>query len=362
VNPFGFFPWAITQGYEGWHVDNIQVLVAGAPAGGFAVSDVRLAEGNAGTTQAVFTVTRPSGAGRATVGFTTADGSATAASGDYQAVAGTLTFQPGETRKTVAVTVNGDRLGEVDESFVLNLSNPAGAIIADGQGRAHVRDDEPRIHATGLLAFPEGDATITLQLAVNLSVPSSQAVTVSYATADLTATAGTDYLPASGVLMFAPGETRKLIDLTLPRDRTQDAFVEAFAINLSNASGNAVILKRGTVHIIDDDKNRGNHFGYGNGALAGAGTWGAAGSQPAWGGSTEDHGYSVGGTPLGESKAARPDRKGEKRATRAFVPPADHASPRQAMNRGHVGPAADEAAAAWRAADDWSPGLSTRAE
>jgi subtilisin family serine protease len=268
-NAFGFLPFAINQGYEGWHVDNIQVLVPSTQATGFSVSDVRLAEGNDGTTQAVFTVTRSSGAGHATVGFATADGSATVASGDYRAIAGTLTFLPGETQKTVAVTVNGDRLGEADESFVLNLSNPTGAAIADGQGRANIRDDEPRIHATGQV-IPESDAAIVLRFAVNLSGPSSQTVTVNYATADLTATAGTDYLATSGALTFAPGETRKLIAITLLRDRTQDAIVEAFAVNLSNVSSNAVLLKRGVVHILDDDNNQGNHFGYRNGiAMAG---------------------------------------------------------------------------------------------
>jgi Calx-beta domain len=120
----------------------------------------------------------------------------------------------------------------------------------------------------GLLAFPEGDATMTMELAVNLSVPSSQTVTVGYATADLTASAPTDYLPVAGTLTFAPGEARRTVFITLPRDRTQDALVEAFLINLSNASGNAVILKRGVVHIIDDDKNRGHHFGYDNGVAA----------------------------------------------------------------------------------------------
>jgi hypothetical protein len=230
-------------------------------------------EGNAGTTQAVFSVTRSSGAGLATVDFATADGSSTAGSGDYQPAAGTLTFLPGETRKTVAVTVNGDRLGESDESFVLNLSNPSGgSVIADGQGRANIPDDEPRIHATGLLAFPEGDKTMTLHLAVNLSELSSETVTVHYATADLTTAAGIDYLPVSGVLTFAPGEARKIIDITLPKDMTPDAIVEAFVVNFSEVSSNAVILKRGVVHIVDDGENsQGNHFGNPNGGPASVG-------------------------------------------------------------------------------------------
>jgi Calx-beta domain len=275
TNPYGFLPYAIPQGYEGWHVDNVQVLVPTAQPPGFSVSDVTVAEGHAGTTQAVFTVTRPSGVGSASVRYATADGSATA-SGDYQAVSGTLSFAPGETRKTVTVLVNGDRLGEADEHFVLNLSSPVGAALADGQGKATIRDDEPRIHVTGQVVAPEGDAGTTVLLAVNLSAPSSQPVTVDYATADGTAVAGSDYLPVSGALTFAPGETRKVVPVTLSRDRTQDAIVEAFFLNLSNVSPNAVLLRRGVVHIVDDDKNQGNHWGYRNsylGAVAGASGW-----------------------------------------------------------------------------------------
>jgi subtilisin family serine protease len=275
-NAFGAPPFAIIQGFEGWHVDNIRLLVPGAQPTGFSVSDLTIAEGHDGTTQAIFTVTRSSAAGHASVQYATANGSATVAAGDYQAVSGTLTFLPGETRKTVAVAVKGDRIGEADEGFFLNLSSSTGAVIADGVGQATIRDDEPRIHMTVGNAFSEGDAPRTLHLSANLSAPSSQTVTVSYATADGTATAPTDYQPTAGVLTFNAGETRKFIDVTLPRDRTQDAIVEAFFINLSNASANAVILKRGVVHIVDDDNNNGNHFGYRNGAGATAASAGGS--------------------------------------------------------------------------------------
>ena len=115
-----------------------------------------------------------------------------------------------------------------------------------------------------------GDKEMTVLLAVNLSVPSSQAVTVGYATADGTATAGSDYLPAAGTLTFNPGETRQTVAVTLPKDLTQEPIVEAFFVNLSNVSRNAVILRRGVVGIVDDDNNQGHH--YGNwGALAAAG-------------------------------------------------------------------------------------------
>ena len=41
--------------------------------------------------------------------------------------------------------MNGDRLGEPNETFVVNLSSPTNATIADGQGIGTILDDEPRI-------------------------------------------------------------------------------------------------------------------------------------------------------------------------------------------------------------------------
>ena len=67
-----------------------------------------LHEGNSGTTPAVFTVSLSSASAQTiTVNYATADGSAQAGR-DYQAATGSLTFNPGETTKTVTVLVNGD--------------------------------------------------------------------------------------------------------------------------------------------------------------------------------------------------------------------------------------------------------------
>jgi len=73
----------------------------------FFIDDVSIVEGDNGTPVATFTVTlSPASNQTASVDFTTADGTATAAGNDYQPVRGTLTFSPGETKKTVEVNVN----------------------------------------------------------------------------------------------------------------------------------------------------------------------------------------------------------------------------------------------------------------
>src|SRR5262249_53693092 len=119
--------------------------VAPPPGVSIAIGDRTVAEGNTGTVAATFTVTLSAASTQpVTVAYATADGTATVGS-DYQAASGTLTFAPGETSKTITVRVNGDRLAEPNETFVVNLSSPTNATIAEGQGVGTILDDEPRI-------------------------------------------------------------------------------------------------------------------------------------------------------------------------------------------------------------------------
>src|SRR5262249_21338646 len=92
-------------------------------------------EGIGGTTPFVFTVTLAGPSSLPiSVDYATADGSATAAQGDYQAQAGTLTFNPGQTTQTITINVPGDQTPEGDESFFVNLSNPInGTLVANAK-------------------------------------------------------------------------------------------------------------------------------------------------------------------------------------------------------------------------------------
>lgn len=90
-----------------------------------SVSDIRVTEGNEGTTNADFTVRLTAGSLLpVTLQYATQDGTATAGT-DYTTTSGTLTFNPGEFVKTVSVPILGDRVAETDETFKLLLSNPS---------------------------------------------------------------------------------------------------------------------------------------------------------------------------------------------------------------------------------------------
>ena len=118
------------------------------------ISDPSVIEGDAGTVTLVYTVTAsfPVPAGGLSVDYATADGTATAGSGDYVTQSGTLNFAQGDTTATISVTVNGDTLFERNETVIVNLSNPVNALIADGQGVGTIGNDDPVPPTAGLFS------------------------------------------------------------------------------------------------------------------------------------------------------------------------------------------------------------------
>jgi hypothetical protein len=218
-----------------------------------SVNDAAVGEGDSGTTSASFDVTlnTPSG-GTVTVDYATADGTA-AAPGDYTARSGQLTFAPGETSKTITVSIVGDALDEDDETFFLNLNAPTNASLGDAQGLGTITDDDPLPHvAIDDVTVTEGNTgTVTASFRVLLTPASGRAVTVQYATADATARAPADYAAASGELVIPAGETTKQVTVPVHSD-TLDEDDETFTVTLSTPT-NATISDGSAVGTITDD-------------------------------------------------------------------------------------------------------------
>ena len=198
------------------------------------IADATVAEGNSGTTNAVFNVRlSTSSAQVVTVGFSTADGTALAGS-DYLATNGVLSFPAGSTNQTITVRVVGDLFNEPNETFFVNLTSSTNALISDGQGMGTINNDDP-LPALFIddVAVVEGDAgTTAATFNVRLSPASGRTVTVNFATADGTASAGSDYLPANGTLSFAPGTTTQTVVVAILGDVLNEAN-ESFTVNLS---------------------------------------------------------------------------------------------------------------------------------
>lgn len=218
-----------------------------------SVSDVTLIEGNAGTQYAEVRVSLDAPSAQTVrVNYNTADRTALAGS-DYEAASGKLTFAPGETSKTIRVSVSGDRLGEPDETFVVQLHGAKNAKVADGMGVVTIADDEPRLTIGDGVATEGNSGTTLMTFTVTLSAAQGEAVSVNYTTADGTAIAGEDYLAAFDTLTFAPGETTRTFTVEVLADATREPD-ETLFVNLSGASSNAFVADgqgRGT--ILDDD-------------------------------------------------------------------------------------------------------------
>jgi Ca2+-binding RTX toxin-like protein len=118
------------------------------------------AEGNTGTSPVVFNVTlSATSTSTITVDFATADGTAVAGQ-DYTANTGSLTFTPGNLTQSITVLVIGDTAVEPDETFLVNLSNAAGATIGNAQGTGTIVDDDTAVMRTLYIGGVGGLSTV----------------------------------------------------------------------------------------------------------------------------------------------------------------------------------------------------------
>ena len=106
-----------------------------------SVADARAEEGADETIDFAVTLSRAA-SGPVEVSYATADGTATAGE-DYTARKGQLTFDPGETEKTLRVPVLDDAIDEGEETFTLRLTNASGAAIADGEAIGTIENSDP---------------------------------------------------------------------------------------------------------------------------------------------------------------------------------------------------------------------------
>lgn len=221
-----------------------------------AVSSVTVAEGNSGTTSAVFTVdlSAPATASGVTFDIATFNGTATAGS-DYVANSQVgMVIPAGATSATFTVLVNGDTLNEADETFFVRITNVVGAFVNGSQGTGTITNDDPLpVLSVNSPSIVEGDVgTRIMNFLLTLDTPSGRAVSVNVATANGTATAGSDYVAAMGGFSFAPGETSKTFPVQIIGDTSPEAD-ETFTVTMSGVTNATVGANPGTGTIINDD-------------------------------------------------------------------------------------------------------------
>lgn len=217
-----------------------RALLAVAPLPTISIADAGVVEGNFGSKSLSFLVSLSSAATQTTtVQFQTQDGTATTADADYTGIAGTLTFRSGQRTAVASVAVRGDTTIEADETLQVVLSNPSNATLGRATAVGTILDDDaaPRtVTVAGpVAAVSEGSPlTFTFALSRAAAVP----VSVSYATRDVTATAGADYTASNGTFTFAVGETTKTVSVATLADAVVEP-AESFQMRITSVT-NAV--------------------------------------------------------------------------------------------------------------------------
>jgi hypothetical protein len=138
ISDYGFF-------YLDWPGPNSEIsgsLASQPPPATLIIGDASVVEGNRGSSQLQFTVSRSgSGEGTVSVDYRTIAGTALAKS-DYTTANGTLTFEPGVWSQTITITVKTDRRREPDESFTLELFNTFGGTVSDAFATGTILNDD----------------------------------------------------------------------------------------------------------------------------------------------------------------------------------------------------------------------------
>ena len=182
---------------------------------------------------------------------------------DFQSRSGTLTFQAGETKKSIKVPIIGDLANETNfEWFYVKLSDPVRATIGRARAEGVILNDDP---VPDLVVSDASSAEGgTFQYEVSLTWPSYKRIHIGYWTGEFegTATPSEDYAPTNvdpfsdDALVFAPGETTVQIPLSILPD-TADEPDETLVVHAGGPEVGGDPMGphtwSGTITILDDD-------------------------------------------------------------------------------------------------------------
>jgi hypothetical protein len=215
-----------------------------------------------GTANATITATRMSGSdGPVAVSYATTVGTATAGS-DFTAVSGTLNWPSGDAAaKTFQVPILNDTQFEPAETVSLVLSNPTnGAAIGTIGSAVLTINDNDQPPAAGALQFSAAQSTIgegggSVTITVNRVSGTAGAVSVSYQSANGSATAGSDFTAASGTLSWAAGDAAaKTFTVAIADDAAIEG-AETFTLTLSAPTGGAALGTPFSASVVINDND-----------------------------------------------------------------------------------------------------------
>ena len=182
---------------------------------------------------------------------------------DYETQSGSLSFAPADGSGTVTVKVCGEAVYERDQTFLVNLSNPSAATIADGQGLGTIiNDDSAPVLNIGNVSAAEGNSgTTDFSFSVTKSGQTEVDAIVDFATAPGTTnpataggacTAGVDYESKTGTLTIAAAMVGGSIVVKVCGDSVFE-LEQTFQVNLTNPTDATIGNGAGAGVITNDD-------------------------------------------------------------------------------------------------------------
>jgi hypothetical protein len=160
----------------------------------------------------------------------------------------TVTFASGQVMAVISVHIYSYPAPEpYPETFFIQLLNPSGAILGHSLGDGTIIQDNEadlaqRIYVgdTGVVRSTSGNQLA--QFTVTLAAPQSGSVTFTYATADGTAFAGTDYTAVSGTGTITANNTSTYIQVPILPGAIPGVPL-TYTVTISNITGGAILTR-----------------------------------------------------------------------------------------------------------------------
>lgn len=234
---------------------------SGAPTPGTLSLSASSYSVNEGTASLTIPVRRSGGSsGAASVTVTVTAVTATAGA-DYTVTSpATLNWADGDAAdKSIVVTIVNDVQPESAETFQVALSSANGAALGSPATATATIQDNDAAPQPGTLQFSGATATVgeaagSITLTVNRVAGTDGAVSVNYASANGTATAGSDYTAANGMLNFASGQASATLQVPITDDAAVEG-AETFTVTLSSPAGGAALGTPVTITITITDND-----------------------------------------------------------------------------------------------------------
>jgi hypothetical protein len=182
-------------------------------------------------------------------------GTATGGNVDYGLTAGWVYFQPGETRKTIPVTIMQDSLNENDETLAINLAYPGESRLSTPSTHVvTICSAVPRPSVQWASAgVPVAESAGTVSIPWTLSAASGSTVTVPYTVTGTATGGGVDHTLANGTLTIPPWHATGNLAVSLVND-TLDEADETVVVTFGSPSNATLGTPSAyTLTVADDD-------------------------------------------------------------------------------------------------------------